>query len=203
MEVLIDDINWIRGYTIGQIKGDIRIQDRLKEIYYNAFLEKLIISCGNCISDAIIRLEIFLKRYYQQKNNAMNDTKYRLKRGFIIDLTYSGGGYVTADNITDDVARELIRKNRAYLDFFEAYPKDEVRGIFEGKIDDAVTDEDLSKDSGESKTDEKADEAKSDVPTHDQLAVKTKAELFIMLGDSPRVNKEELIKLIIEKYQKG
>jgi hypothetical protein len=126
----------------------------------------------------------------------MNDAKYRLKKGFIIDLTYSGGGYVTADNVSDDIARELIRTNKAYIDFFEAYPKDEVKEMIEGN-EEIVSGEDV-------KTDEKVSEDAPSgkvVPTHDELAVKTKAELVEILGDNPRVNKEELIKRIIEKFQ--
>jgi hypothetical protein len=204
MEALINDIVWIVDYDVKQIKEKVALQDRLKEIYYNAFLERLVITCGNCIGDALVRLEIFLRKYNLQIHNAMNDAKYRLKKGFIIDLTYSGGGYVTADNVTDDIARGLIQKNSAYLDFFEAYPKDEVKALLEGKSDDTVTDADIVganvAEVDKSASDgNKVDSANVPVPTREQLVVKTKDELMEMLGEKVRLNKDQLIDKVIEK----
>ena len=201
MNALDRDIGWILGYRVDQIKADTGLRARIKEIYQLAFGEKLVISCGNCIGDALIRFKILVKKQHLINDINMNESKYKLKPNTVIDLSYSTGGYVTNANLTDDKARELLERNFAYLKFFDEYPKDEVDKILGNKVktevppieDEPVEDQDDK--------DAPSDVVAAEVLTEEVLMEKTKEELFVILGDRPNVTKVVLVEKILEKVK--
>lgn len=130
----INDIVRVSNYSISGCQQDKSKLRDLLNVYLKVFGENLKTSCGNCIGDGIIRLQIELKKYnlndnLKQKIMAEEKRKYVMNPGSVIDMTYSSGDYFTPDNITDEKARKLIAKNPVYLKWFIKYPEDEVAEI--------------------------------------------------------------------------
>lgn len=135
----INDIVRVSNYSKSGCQQDKSKLRDLLNVYLKVFGENLKVSCGNCIGDGIIRLQIELRKYnlndnLKQKIMSEQKRKYVMNPGSIIDMTYSTGEYHTPDNMTDEKARKLIAKNPVYLKWFVEYPKDEV-DIILGKTD--------------------------------------------------------------------
>lgn len=120
------DIVRVTSYTGSRcLKNAHKLRD-LMTVYKQTFGESLATSCINCINDGLLRLRIELrkiKNVNQIKQQIMSEKRFELKKDVIIDLVYSGGGYVTADNLTDEKAEQLLKINIAYLKWFSKYPE--------------------------------------------------------------------------------
>jgi hypothetical protein len=130
----LNDIIRVSNYSISACQRDKSKLRDLLNVYLKVFGENLKTSCGNCIGDGIIRLQIELRKYnltnkLKQEIMAEEKRKYVMKPGSVIDMAFSTGEYHTPDNITDKKARQLIARNPAYLKWFVKYPKDEVDKI--------------------------------------------------------------------------
>ena len=138
----LNDIVRVSNYSTAACQRDESKLRDLLNIYLKVFGDNLKTSCGNCIGDGIIRLQIELKKYnlnnnLKQKIMSEEKRKYVMKPGSVIDFAFSTGEYITPDNITDKKARALIAKNPAYLKWFVEYPKDEVDKMLSERTDAA------------------------------------------------------------------
>ncbi|MBA7500905.1 hypothetical protein ES704_03667 [subsurface metagenome] len=130
----LNDIVRVSNYSKTACQRDKSKLRDLLNVYLKVFGEILKTSCGNCIGDGIIKLQIELRKYnltnkIKQEIMAKEERKYVMTPNSIIDMAYSTGEYFTSDNMTDEKARKLIKKNPVYLKWFDKYPKDEVDKI--------------------------------------------------------------------------
>lgn len=127
----LNDIIRVSNYSTTACQRDESKLRDLLNIYLKVFGDNLKTSCGNCIGDGIIRLQVELKKYnlnnkLKQKIMSEEKRKYVMKPGSVIDMAFSTGEYHTPDNMTDEKARKLIARKPVYLNWFVKYPKDEV-----------------------------------------------------------------------------
>jgi len=127
----LNDIIRVSNYSTSDCRRDDSKLRDLLNVYLKVFGDNLKTSCGNCIGDGILRLQIELRKYnlndkLKQKIMEEEKRKYVMNPGSIIDMAFSTGEYHTPDNMTDEKARKLIAKNPVYLKWFVKYPKDEV-----------------------------------------------------------------------------
>jgi len=130
----LNDIIRVSGYSTTTCQRDKSKLRDLINVYSKVFGEVLKTSCGSCIGDGIIRLQIELRKYnlsnkIKQEIMEKEKRKYVMKPGSVIDMAFSTGEYHTPDNMTDEKAEKLISRNPAYLKWFVKYPKDEVDKI--------------------------------------------------------------------------
>lgn len=160
----LNDIIRVSNYSMVACQRDKSKLRDLLDVYLKVFGDNLKTSCGNCIGDGIIRLQIELRKYnltdkIKQKIMTKEIRKYVMKPGSVIDMAFSSGEYHTPDNMTDEKARKLIKRNLAYLKWFVKYPKDEV-DIILGK-----TDPEKIKAAEKAKEEREAEEAKQKAST--------------------------------------
>lgn len=148
----INDIIRASNYSTSACQRDnYKLQDLLK-VYLKVFGENLKTSCGSCIDDGIIRLQIELRKYnlnnkLKQEIMEEQERKYVMTPNSVIDMAYSTGEYFTPNNMTDEKARKLIKRNPAYLKWFVKYPKDEVAKLI-GKKEEPKKEEPKVKPTG-------------------------------------------------------
>jgi len=117
----------VTAYTVAQCMGDRCKLSDLIAVYESVFNAHLSVSCSNCISDGILRLQLEIRKFKnkeimeKQKENA-----FIMKPNTIIDMTYSTGEVYIPQNMTDKIAVKLLKLNSAYLTRFSKYPKDKV-----------------------------------------------------------------------------
>lgn len=197
----LNDIVRVSNYSTSACQRDKSKLRDLLNIYLKVFEENLKTSCGNCIGDGIIRLQIELKKYnlsnkLKQEIMAEEKRKYVMKPGSVIDMAFSTGEYITPDNITDEKARGLIKRNTAYLKWFTKYPKDEVAKLI-GKDDAAekAAAEKEAKEAAEKEEEEKIATGKLVPDKHEEpkkveKKVASPASIEVMVKDN---SKESLL----------
>jgi len=136
----LNDIIRVSNYSTTDCQRDESKLRDLLNVYLKVFEENLKTSCGNCIGDSIIRLQIELRKYnltnkIKQEIMSKEKREYVMKPGSVIDMVFSTGEYHTPDNMTDAKARKLISRNPAYFKLFIKYPKDEVDKILDKRTD--------------------------------------------------------------------
>jgi hypothetical protein len=105
----------IRSFSRDFINGIGRTAERKKLIastYRQIFHENLRVSCITCYIEAIFKI---IKIVETKKS-----CNYRLKKGAI--LQPFGGGIITNDNITDEIAEECLRNHAANPSMFDIMP---------------------------------------------------------------------------------
>ena len=176
---MIEDI---LNYTVAQVKADSQKRDNLIQVYNSIFDDRLVLNCDNCIEDAIRRIKY---HYNKQKEKPMEKEKCDFK---LIDgrVPYfpALALHITNDNLTNERAIWMIKKNRANLKLFEIVPDNLEELLGEGDGSDATT---TTNDNDEPKT------------VEELVKNNTKAELREMLGDDypEDANKTDLAKLIL------
>lgn len=78
------------------------------------------VNCG-CIDDLFIVLKLIDRNYKSQKNKVMTkECKFRIKNDGMIQL--HGFDPITNDNLTDEVAIELLKRNEKHISNFDIFP---------------------------------------------------------------------------------
>jgi len=78
------------------------------------------INCG-CIDDLFIVLKLIDRNYKSQNNKVMTkECKFRIKNDGMIQL--HGFDPITNDNLTDEVAVELLKRNEKHISNFDIFP---------------------------------------------------------------------------------
>lgn len=83
-------------------------KDRIERLYYEVLGKTFRpTSCQQCYHDAVIEIYLHLKR----EKTMAKKCNYRMKAGFIISCPdFRNGRIYTNDNLTDEVAREFLKK---------------------------------------------------------------------------------------------
>lgn len=79
-------------------------------------------TCQQCYHDALIEIYVYLKNNKAMKKKC----NYRLRAGFIISCPdFRNGKIYTNDNLTDEVAKEYLKKYPKQETYFQTLPEDE------------------------------------------------------------------------------
>ena len=101
-------------YLLG--KKDSEAITNLDALLFNVFGERLDRHCSYCINKAYQKLtNLTIQRF-----NEMKDQKYKLKENQVV---YFQHAHYTNANITDEIALEMVRANKANADLFETTPE--------------------------------------------------------------------------------
>lgn len=88
------------------------------------------LNCG-CIDDLFIVLKLIIKQNKKPLENMNKEqSKFRIKNDGMIQC--HGIEPITNDNLTDEKAVELLKKNKKHISNFDVYPKDWESMISEG-----------------------------------------------------------------------
>lgn len=88
--------------------------------YTKLFSTKVNPSCKNCLKN-------YLQNYKSKLLNMENNCKYRLKKKYNgIQTKFGSGIFVTNDNITDELGKELFKNHKNPEQLFERYPKEQI-----------------------------------------------------------------------------
>ena len=93
----------------------------VEKLYRSVFGRAMrVSSCPNRWADAVVEMRLFLRKN-QNKEVNMNERKYIMKRGVV--FMFKGRAY-SAANITDEVAKEALTKNKKIAWMFDAIPEE-------------------------------------------------------------------------------
>lgn len=118
-------------YLLG--KKDSGAISKLDELLFAVYGNRLDRHCTFCINKAYQKLT----NLTLEKLTEMKDQKYKLKAGVVVYFQHT---HFTNDNITDDIAQEMVSVNKANADLFETAPEVKEKPVKKGK--EATTKED-------------------------------------------------------------
>ena len=107
--------------TYHQIRNDDLLLRELGRVYFSIFNEKLVLSCNNCIDDALWRIKHFLKHNKNKKTKIMEEQLFKLKEGLVLYVR-TWHKHITNSNLTNQVAIDLLKLNNRNINNFEKYP---------------------------------------------------------------------------------
>jgi len=177
----IEDYKRIAGYTKNQVKSDKLKEKELREAYYELFREPLSITCDNCITDGIFRIQYHLKTL-KQKVMETSKCDFKLKPGLVVYLPGSSL-HLTNDNLTNELAFMLLKKTRKNIAYFASYPADKVTEFFGNPIEVKEEKPVEVKEVEPVVVEEKNDEETNQLDT--LMAENSKNDLIKKLGDYP------------------
>lgn len=172
----------ILKYSEKEIYNDLNLQKALIKEVEEKYKIKFNIGCRSCINDALILLKRTVKK------NTNMEKRYKLKDGIILYVGSENNDY-TNHNITDEKARELIKKlGKKVLGNFSKYPADEVENLLKVEV------------KKEKKEETKIENSKM---LEDILNKYSKQDLINFLNDKKvqfkaSLKKEELAKMLIQ-----
>jgi hypothetical protein len=112
----MNEIETIKSFAREWINGNGRTPDRKRLIvatYQQLFNERLRTRCSTCLIEAIFRII--------NHKPMENKCHFRLRKGAI--LQPFGGGIITNDNLTDEIAFECLRTGAANPSMFSVMPE--------------------------------------------------------------------------------
>jgi len=112
---------------------------RLKAEYKKVFGKAPKETCKSCIMDHFLELRKVNKNQYKTIMNS----KYKLKEGVRVDTVWNPIKgvplHVSNANLTDEIAKKLIKSNEKFLDYFAQYPNQDNQPEAEPvNVEDAV-----------------------------------------------------------------
>lgn len=117
-EEAINLFNELSG-VVGQTPIPEAVKQDIRRLYRYVTGEPLKqCNCPDLYSDAIIVIRLKLKTMSEKKQS------YKLKRGVVIQLAGTNQAY-TRDNLTDEVAREYLKKFPNKANLFDAIPEEQ------------------------------------------------------------------------------
>ena len=93
--------------------------------------------CPICVKTAVDTLKRLKKKEMAKKKGGESKRKYVLKDIRVGVLGYS----ITRDECTDEIAKEILRKNPAFIVFFSEFPSDWENDIKQSGNGDQVNDD--------------------------------------------------------------
>jgi len=115
-------IDKLRKDGIGAVLTNEDSYVQLGYVYQSLFGEKICVTCESVVRKAFDKVMALT----WDEVKVMRDKKFKLKTSKLIDRTMARSGpvgmYNTA-NITDEISIQLLRISKAYLQYFESYPK--------------------------------------------------------------------------------
>ena len=111
-------------HSVQYFKENPKALSELCSQYKKIFHEDLATTCDNCISDGIIRLRIYLnKGAKMEKEVTVPKSKFKLKNeDRVVIYVQELHMHVTKGNLTDELAIELLKRNKKNIALFDVYP---------------------------------------------------------------------------------
>lgn len=181
----------VSKYTLNDILTDKSKAAELVTVYNSLFDDRLILSCKNCINDALFRININIKKGETMSKSEKPKCNFELKKGLVLYIP-GLSLHITNDNLTDEYALMLLKRNRANLANFVRTPTDL------DKINKDVN--------GDKKKADELDET-DERPTTVEEVVKqyTKDGIIKELGDTPHDPeqiKTDLAPILLDRWAK-
>ena len=165
-------------------------REELKRIYFEVFKDHLVVTCMNCVADALFRLKHYLRNNNKNKMEATNivPCNFKMRDNQVIYIR-SKHMHITNANLTDELALSLLKMNVKNITNFIKYPQN-WRELLDQSNEPVPINVEKEQKNEETTTivDEEKEEAKIDpvLETADQIVMKYKKEEIIgMLGDYP------------------
>lgn len=190
----LSDYQRIARYTKSDIKTDKYKEIELREAYYTLFREVLTISCDNCITDGIFRIQYYLKSI-KKLTTMKTESNFKLKQGKVIYLPGTSM-HITNNNLTDELAYMLLKKSRNNLAHFETYPVNEVNEFFGIVAEETIKEKEIK---------EATEDAKLS-SVDEIMASNTKEEIIEKLGGYPHEKswiKRRLAEQLVKKLEES
>jgi len=108
------DIQKIKEFAREFVNGNGRTAERrrlISTVYFRIYGERLRAHCSTCYIEAIFKIINIMET---------KPCKYRLKKGAI--LQPFGGGIITNDNLTDEIAEQCLANHVANASMFAVMP---------------------------------------------------------------------------------
>lgn len=127
MNNLSEQIELTLNSWAGIANRDVNSINLLHRTYRNLFDESVQTGCGNCNQKAFLRIRRYVElnklNLTTMANKNLKERKYLLREGSVLQVNFGTDTY-TNDNLTDEVAAELVASNPNYKAAFSRLPED-------------------------------------------------------------------------------
>ena len=107
---------------IREITGSATFIKELADLYYNTFNERMKVGCFTCYSNAYIRLKSYI--YKKELKSIKMEKGYKFELSVSCIRGYNSNKLYTNETLTDEIAIDYLRQNKARIVHFKKFPED-------------------------------------------------------------------------------